>query len=621
MLAQIGIVPLTIAFITGVFAFAGLYHLMVTVRRRDYSVHLTFAATCILAAVWAGFGIPRYTAHDPAAYMTAVVARQSLGALMGVALVWFFAAFSDERPKWVLWTITLALLAVVAVNETSEFGVSFTGVPRLVFHTLPWGETVTVATEPKPWWSVLQRLTLVLPFLFGWWTAYRLWGSRRRREAVALTTALTLIFLALLDVLDPLFGSFPTTELAFLGLIVIMSLTMAHELVEAGAVRQALTRSQARLAAVVESAPEAIMLLHGETGGVIVANPQAAALFGIGEEEVDGFRPAGSAPPEQLDGEASEQVFGRHLAAALGGRRVEFRWVVRSAEGRDISCRGWLVRLPGDDPPLVRLSLIDLRALEEAEAQSVRLEEQLRQSQKLEAVGRLTGGVAHDFNNFLTVMRGSLGLLQEDGLDQAERQTLFGEALSAVERSASLTQRLLAFSRRQPLMPRVVDMRQTIDHAGVLLRRTLGEHIRIEYDVAEDIWPTCTDPAQLESAIVNLSINAADAMEEGGRLTVGARNVLLEPDDYEFMDLLAPGEYVRVHVTDTGHGMDAQTVERVIEPFFTTKEVGKGTGLGLSMAYGFATQSNGTLRIESEVGEGTTVFLYFPRTEGDCQPG
>jgi PAS domain S-box-containing protein len=240
-----------------------------------------------------------------------------------------------------------------------------------------------------------------------------------------------------------------------------------------------------------------------------------------------------------------------------------------------------------------------------------RTEEQLRQSQKMEAVGQLTGGVAHDFNNLLTVIIGSLEIA-EGKVDDALRPAI-QNALTASERGATLVQQLLAMSRRQTLAPSALDFNQLVAGMGDMLRRSLGEHIEIEMQYGPNLWAAEADKGQVENALLNLAINARDAMPGGGKLTIETANVTLD-EDYTARSVdVRPGEYVMVALTDTGVGMTAEVVSRAFEPFFTTKGVGKGTGLGLSMVYGFAKQSRGHLKIYSEVGHGTTVRLYLPR--------
>jgi PAS domain S-box-containing protein len=246
-----------------------------------------------------------------------------------------------------------------------------------------------------------------------------------------------------------------------------------------------------------------------------------------------------------------------------------------------------------------------------------RAEDQLRRAQRMEAIGHLTGGVAHDFNNLLQVIRGNLELIVRDLIDKPAAAQRLKSALYGADRAAQLTRQLLAFARRQPLEPAVVNPGRMMGDLADILRRMLGESISVETRIADDLWNTLADPAQVESALLNLALNARDAMPEGGRLAIDLSNAWLDQDHAMLDSEVEPGEYVLIAVSDTGHGMEPRIVARVFEPFFTTKSVDKGTGLGLSMVYGFVKQSNGHVQIQSEVGQGTTVKIFLPRALQD----
>jgi nitrogen-specific signal transduction histidine kinase/ActR/RegA family two-component response regulator len=257
------------------------------------------------------------------------------------------------------------------------------------------------------------------------------------------------------------------------------------------------------------------------------------------------------------------------------------------------------------------------RALQTQMAEREKIEAALRQSQKMEAIGRLTGGIAHDFNNMLAIILGSLDLIQRR-YDEADPKLLrlVRQATEGAKRAAALTQRLLAFSRLQPLHPVSVDINRTVADMTDLLRRTLGETVAIETVQAGGLWRAHIDLAQLETAIVNLAINARDAMPDGGRLTIETANAFLDRGYLQDEPDVQAGQYVMVAITDTGAGIAPTLLDQVFEPFFTTKPPGLGTGLGLSQVHGFIKQSGGHLRLYSEVGVGTTVKLYLPRSMG-----
>jgi PAS domain S-box-containing protein len=303
------------------------------------------------------------------------------------------------------------------------------------------------------------------------------------------------------------------------------------------------------------------------------------------------------------------------------------RWhIARAVALRDNN--GTIMRWIGtntdiEDQKMTSEALIQLNGtleqqVKERTAELIAAQDILHQSQKMEAVGQLTGGLAHDFNNLLAGITGSLemlGIRHRDGRYDAIPRYV-ETALGAAKRAAALTQRLLAFSRRQTLTPRPVDANRLASDLEELLRRTVGPSVSLELIGADDLWTTYVDPNQLENALLNLCINARDAMPDGGRLTIGTANRWL--DEWPARELeLSAGQFVTLSVTDTGAGMTPEVISRAFDPFYTTKPIGRGTGLGLSMIYGFARQSGGQVRIHSELSRGTTVCLYLPRHAGD----
>ncbi|MEX0695026.1 MAG: PAS domain-containing protein [Rhodospirillales bacterium] len=283
----------------------------------------------------------------------------------------------------------------------------------------------------------------------------------------------------------------------------------------------------------------------------------------------------------------------------------EYRFVKSDGQSANIDDRGFVIR--DESGKAIRMvgSMLDI-------TERTEMEQQLREAQKMEAVGHLTGGVAHDFNNLLTVILGNAEMLAEKMTDPKLR-SMARMTVSAAERGAQLTNRLLAFARRRPLDPKPTDINQLVESMQMLIRRTLPESIDLEFVPDPDLGVAEIDAGELDAALLNLVVNARDAMQKGGKLTIETANVVLENNYADRHPEVSVGEYVLVCVSDTGTGMDADTVRRVFEPFFTTKDVGKGSGLGLSMVFGFTKQSGGHIKIYSEPGEGTSVKLYFPR--------
>jgi PAS domain S-box-containing protein len=353
-----------------------------------------------------------------------------------------------------------------------------------------------------------------------------------------------------------------------------------------------------------------IMMVSNTAGTILSVNPAWTALLGWREDELVGSRFYDFIHPPDLEMTRTER------------KKLEAGRMVHKFENRYVKKDGGLVWLSWKAVPdgdIVHSVARDVTAeREQAEALQA-AEEALRHAQKMEAVGQLTGGIAHDFNNLLQGIVGSLDLVQRR-IEQGRIDDLAiyaAQARASADRATALTHRLLAFSRRQPLDPKPVHANPLIVSMEPLLRRTMGELIVLDFDLAEDVWPTICDPHQLDSAILNLAINARDAMPEGGQLTIRTANVTV-PDGAA--GRLTPGAYINVAVTDTGTGMTPDVMERAFDPFYTTKPLGQGTGLGLSMVYGFMRQSGGHAAITSAPGQGTTVSLYLPRHAGPEAP-
>lgn len=302
------------------------------------------------------------------------------------------------------------------------------------------------------------------------------------------------------------------------------------------------------------------------------------------------------------------------LTTVSVGRQVRRLAAMAKRLGRgDLSARIPEPHPGGELGGLMTLLNGTAESLEQQRTAIADLSHKLSQSQKMEAMGQLTGGVAHDFNNLLTVILGNSEHLADRLAGNKELHRIAGDIATAAERGSDLTKSLLAFARKQPLRPREIDIAEKVLGMEQLLRRTLGEHIECRFAFEPDLWQTSVDPGQLTTAVLNLVLNARDAMPEGGKLTVEVHNSSLGESDLDVNGEPRPGDYVMLAVTDTGSGMSSEVASRAFEPFFTTKEVGKGTGLGLSMVYGFAQQSGGLVQMQSEPGQGSVVRLFFPR--------
>jgi two-component system, cell cycle sensor histidine kinase and response regulator CckA len=379
---------------------------------------------------------------------------------------------------------------------------------------------------------------------------------------------------------------------------------MAARTAELDAASMALARDAELLGAVVQGAAAAIIGLDLQKR-VLLWNPAAERMFGYTAAEVIG-RPYPLVPPELVEEHAM------FFARIASGERISGESTRRRRKD------GRLIDLMFSAAPLHEVDgrLRGMVFVIDDVTDRMLADQRLRRSQRMEAIGQLTGGLAHDFNNLLTVVIGNLDLAAEQIEGQRGATECIDAALGAALRGAELTRRLLAFARQQPLQPTGLDLAERLLDLSVLLRRTLGEQVEIVLHTAPDTWPVMADPAQLADAVLNLAINARDAMPSGGRLTIETENARLDAGYAEANPEVVPGDYVLLALTDTGRGMPAQVLERVFEPFFTTKEAGNGTGLGLAQVYGFARQSNGHVKVYSEADRGTTVQLYLPRAGG-----
>ena len=342
-----------------------------------------------------------------------------------------------------------------------------------------------------------------------------------------------------------------------------------------------------------------LILVVDKHGAFLRVSPSCRAILGYAPEEMIGHSGTEFVYPDDLESTRGEMRLARHAGLS---RNFQCRYSHKDGHPVSLAWTG-IWSQPDSQYFFIGRDMTD----------RIALESQLRQSQKMEAVGQLTGGVAHDFNNLLTVIIGMTELLS----DAIGDNPLLGSTVRAIDEAASrgaqLTQRMLAFARKQPLQARNIDLNEIVTRAGGMLQRTIGEDIHIKLSLEASLWPALADPSQIEDVILNLAVNARDAMPNGGELLIETTNAHLD-EHYAAQNLeVLPGDYVSVVVTDSGSGMPPDVVERVFEPFFTTKEVGKGTGLGLSMVYGFVKQSRGHVKIYSEVGHGTSIKLYLPR--------
>ena len=369
------------------------------------------------------------------------------------------------------------------------------------------------------------------------------------------------------------------------------------------------------------------LVVHGPDTGILLCNGTAADLLGLSMEQMTGKMAidpawcftAADGSPMPLEDYPVNQVLAtlRPIWNLLVG-------VNRPVTGDRIwaLCNAYPVLDPAGELSQIVVTFIDVSDQRRAEEEKAKLEVQLRQSQRMEAVGKLAGGVAHDFNNLITTMIGYCDLLLDDLVGEDKRRNLVAQVRKSADRAASLTRQLLAFSRKQVLEPRLIDLNRVVRDMDRLLRRLIGEDVLLVTLPAPDMRLTYADQGQIEQVVMNLAVNARDAMPEGGTLTIETAVAELDEDYTRERPEVEVGPHVVLSMSDTGYGMDAQTRTRIFEPFYTTKELGKGTGLGLSTVYGIVKQSGGHIWVYSEPGKGATFKIYLPvvEAEGEERP-
>ncbi len=381
-------------------------------------------------------------------------------------------------------------------------------------------------------------------------------------------------------------------------------LVVAQDVTDLSRAQAAIREREALLNAIVEHIPAFLTLLRVSDSTFQLTNERFNQIIGLDKDDIVGLTDADvHKNPEDL------QIIDEHIRRVMETRKAitQDRMMIGVEERTRMSITKFPVFDEHDEIISIGTVSVDI-------SEQRKVEEQLRQSQKMEVVGQLTGGVAHDFNNLLGVVIGNLDFLEEQLRDQHELHEMVKVATKAALHGGELTRQLLAFSRRQPLAPKSIDLNIQISQMHEMLIRTLGETVETSLVKAPNLWQCNADPSQVEAAILNLAINARDSMPNGGRLTLSTANIVLDKTFTAAEQELEPGEYVELSVTDTGTGMSHDVIDHAFEPFFTTKKVGQGSGLGLSMVFGFAKQSKGHVSLKSKVDQGTTVSLYLPRS-------
>jgi PAS domain S-box-containing protein len=596
--------------LTGFFLFGAIYHFILWSRARTNRTMLLFAIVTLLASINSFAIATLATVQTVEAAQWALNLRSSSAVASVIFVGWLFAELSSLRAGRFLWPFSIAFVALLISTFFFPLAGMVSDVDRIV---TPWGETISVLERQTP-----QRVLLVPVYLavlgvptIGIIGGLKLWSRDRVGGALMLVTSVGYLSSALIAVAIDIWR----LSLPYVGPIVtaMSILPMAWQVARANEHQaERLVATERRFRAIFDQTFQFIGLLDVD-GTLLEANQTALSFAGIRSEDVIG-QPFWETPwwthSPQLQAQLRDAI-----RAAVRGEVVRFEATHPGSDGQlhhvDFSLK------PVHDAHGAVVLLIpegrDITNRVVAEEQKRKLEQQLVQSQKMEALGQLAGGVAHDFNNLLTVIAGHADMLlleKRDGFSRYDLEQIRG----ASERAASMTRQLLAFSRQSVLEPKVINLNTVVAQTEAMLRSSIGENIELIVHAASNLRPVKADPDQISRALLNLALNARDAMPDGGKLVIETRNVDLRDDSATHDDGDRTTDSVLLSMSDTGCGMSPETKARLFEPFYTTKDQGKGTGLGLAVVDGIVKQSGGRIDVYSQRGVGTTFNVYLPAT-------
>jgi PAS domain S-box-containing protein len=602
----VGPIVYTNIVVEGMLAFASLHYFLLWWRSRREHVLLIFSIFAAIISVVIAVTVNLVTADSIAAAQRALNMRTTFGVLAYPLLLWLVSDIASVRPGRLVKGLTVAFLVVTAISAMGvPINGTVTGLSRIY---MPWGEALTVVERGGPsWWPGPVYLLLFsvqgLALQIGW----SAWRSDRLASFLIVLTGAVTVLGTIPPVLADVFR-WPVPYIGILQFVVwipVLSVLLSREHSRRD---ERLAATQSRYRTLIESAPEAIVVLDLGLGRFVEHNQKAVDMFGWPAEELANKSPVDISAEFQADGRRSADAAAGYLHQAVVEGTAFFEWIHRSRDGRDIPCEIRLARLPDPSRILIRGSIADI-------TDRLQLEAQLRQAQKMEAIGQLAGGVAHDFNNLLTVIAGYCGILLDRLPPDDPLRSDVRAIADAGHRAASLTQRLLAFSRRAVLTPKVIDINSVVRETEHILRRLIGEDILLTVALLPGGGLVKVDPGHLGQVLINLAVNARDALPGGGGLTIRTERVDLSGAVSMSGQEMPAGHYLRLVVSDTGHGMSPDVKSRIFEPFFTTKGVGKGTGLGLAVVHGFVKQSGGYIEVDSEEGQGSTFSISLPLVE------
>jgi len=592
--------------IEGMLAFAALHYFLLWWRSRRERVLLIFSIFAALICVLIAINISLLTADSIPGAQRSLNLRTTFGLLAYSLLLWLVSEIASVQRGTLVKAVTITLIVVATINA---LGFRINGTVTGLNHVdMPWGEVLVVVERGEPPYFAAAAYSLLL---CAQTMALQIGRKTRERDRLASILIVITAVITILCMIPPVLADVARLPVPYLGIfqfivwIPVLSVLLSREHSRRD---ERLAVTQSRYRTLIESAPEAIVVLDLGLGRFVEHNQKAVDMFGWPPEELATKSPVDISPEFQADGRRSIDAATGYLHQAVVTGTAFFEWTHRSRDGRDIPCEIRLARLPDPSRILVRGSIADI-------TDRLQLEAQLRQAQKMEAIGQLAGGVAHDFNNLLTVIAGYCGILLDRLPPDDPLRSDVRAIADAGHRAASLTQRLLAFSRRAVLTPKVIDVNSVVRETEHILRRLIGEDILLTVALVPGGGLIKVDPGHLGQVLINLAVNARDALPAGGGLTIRTERVDLGAAVTISGQDMPAGHYVRLVVSDTGHGMAPDVRSRIFEPFFTTKAVGKGTGLGLAVVHGFVKQSGGYIEVDSEEGKGSTFSISLPIIE------
>ena len=595
--------------LVGFFAFAAIYHLILWWTSRREPLLAVFSADCLVRSVLSAVLVAIATTTSPAAAQVALRGRIALGLLITITSLWSYSLVSGVRARRFVWAMTVVLLTLVGIHTfVMPLNSAVTSLTPL---TLPWGETISQPSFATPGWWLGPLYALVMSTHgFGLYCGARLWLRDRVAGTLILLATTGTLGILVLDAMR----SFHTAVVPFIGVVPhvfwvsVIAILIARE---HRRTQDQLAASERRFRGIFDQTFQFIGLMRTD-GTLLEANRTALEFAGVREADVIG-KPFWETPWWAHSPELQERLRAAIVAAGTG-QTVRFEATHRRPDGR-LAHVDFSLKPVHDEHGEVTMLIPEGRDItdrKEAEEHRRVLEAKLAQAQKMEAIGQLAGGVAHDFNNLLTVINGYGELLQTTMPPDDRRHAMLEGIVDAGKRAASLNRQLLTFSRRQVVEPRVLDINAVVVEAERMLRRLIGEDVRLVTALDPAVTLVKADAGQIGQVILNLVVNARDAMPAGGTLTIETANTEIDGTPSTGHADAAPGRYATLTVTDTGVGIRPEILDRIFEPFFTTKSPGKGTGLGLATVRAIADDNDGFVQVDSQPGRGSAFTLFLP---------